>query len=114
MAKKDNLTIIILAVIVIAIILIINYSKENGNGDEAVIQCIAENSQLIVKEGCPACVSQEEIIEEYIDKFEVIDCSIEFQKCIGLGITHIPTWIINEEKYEGVQSIKKLRELTGC
>ncbi len=114
MAKKDNLTIIILVIIVIAIILIINYSGGNGNGSEALVQCIADNSQLIVKEGCPACASQEKILEDYMDKFDITDCSIEPQKCMDLGITHVPTWIINEEKYEGVQSIEKLKELTGC
>ncbi len=112
--KKETKVYLSLAIIVIAIILGIYWVKGNGNGSEALVQCIADNSQLIVKEGCPVCAAQEKIFEGYMGKFDLIDCSIESQKCIDLGITHVPTWIINGEKYEGVQSIEKLKELTGC
>ena len=112
--KKETKVYLVLAAIIIAIILGIYWAKGNGNADEKVMQCIADNSQLIVKEGCPACAAQENIIKENIDKFNITDCSVDSQKCIDLGITRIPTWIINGEKYEGVQSIEKLKELTGC
>ena len=112
--KKDTKTYLGLTIVVVIIILGIYWAKGNGNNDEAVIQCIAENSQLIVKEGCPACASQEKILENYINKFNVTDCSIKPQKCMDLGITHVPTWIINGERSEGVQSIEELKALTGC
>ena len=112
--KKETKIYLSLTIVVVVVILGIYWAKGNGNSDEKVIQCIAENSQLIIKEGCPACASQENLLKENIDKFNVTDCSVESKKCIDLGITHVPTWIINGEKYEGVQSIEKLKELTGC
>jgi len=112
--KKETKIYLSLTIVVVVIILGIYWAKGNGNSDEAVIRCIAENSQLIIKAGCPACASQENLLKENIDKFNVTDCSVESKKCIDLGIARIPTWIINGEKYEGVQSIEKLKELTGC
>lgn len=112
--KKDTKIYLSLVVIIAIIIIGIYLAKGNGNNDKTAIQCIAENSQLIVKEGCPACAAQENLIKEDINKFNITDCSLESQKCIDLGITHVPTWIIKGEKYEGVQSIEKLKELTGC
>ena len=45
-------------------------------------------------------------------KLNVIDCFYEQEKCTNIQYT--PTWIINGQKYEGFQSIEKLKELTGC
>jgi len=114
MDKKSILIILILALIVTSVILVINYVQRNGNTNEKVIQCIAKNSQLIVKEGCPACASQKTILKDYLNKFKIIDCAYDAQKCMDLGITHVPTWIIKGEKYEGAHTIEKLKELTGC
>lgn len=112
--KKDVKVYLVLVVVVIAVIVLIYYIKGNGEGEEKTIKCIAENSVLVVKEGCPACAAQKNILEEYLDEFEIIDCANEPQKCMEFGITHIPTWIIAQEKYEGVHSIEQLKELTGC
>ena len=114
MDRKSISIIIILAVVVIGIIFIINYVKGNGNGDETVVECISENSQLIVKEGCLACASQKNILGGHLDKFDMVDCSVEAEKCMNLGIIRVPTWLIEGEKYEGVYSIEKLKDLTGC
>jgi hypothetical protein len=33
---------------------------------------------------------------------------------MDLGVTHVPTWIINSQSYEGVHSVEQLKNLTGC
>jgi len=104
---------VIIAVVII-IILVIYLIRENGGGTEEEIQCIAESSLLVVKEGCSACAYQKNIIGENLDKFKIIDCAYEPQKCVELEIEHVPTWIINGEKYEGARSIEELKNLTGC
>ena len=114
MDKKSIKIYSILVIIVIVIILIISYTKGNGNSDEKTIQCIADNSLFIVKEGCSACASQKKILEGYLDKFEMVDCAYETEKCVELGIERVPTWIIDNEEYVGVKSIDELKELTGC
>jgi len=114
MDKKSILIILILALIVTSIILVINYTQRNGNNNEKVIQCIAKNSQLIVKKGCPACASQKNLLKDYLNEFEIIDCAYDAQKCMDLRVTHVPTWIIKGKNYEGAHTIEELKELTGC
>jgi hypothetical protein len=114
MDKKSLKVYIILIAVVVAIVLIITYLKSDGDSDEKTIQCIADNSILIVKEGCSACAYQKSILGGDLSKFNVTDCAYETQRCAELGIEHIPTWIIDGEKYEGAQSIEQLKNLTGC
>lgn len=112
--KKDLKVYSVLVIIVIVIIAVIMIIRANGTIDRKTIECIAENSVLVVKEGCPACAAQKSILKGNLDEFEIIDCSDDSQKCMELGINHIPTWVINQEKYEGVHSIEQLKNLTGC
>ena len=104
----------ILGIIVISIILIILSLKGNGNPPKALAECIGENSELYVQLGCGACEVQEKMFGENYQYLDAIDCSYERQKCLNTGITGTPTWVINGEKYKGVQTIEKLKELTGC
>ena len=107
--KKWVTIIIILTVIVISIVIIT--SRGNGVSKETAI-CIGENSELYTQLGCHACELQEKMFGKNSQYLNTIDCWFEKEKCSE--ITHTPTWIINGEKYTGVQSIKKLKELTDC
>jgi len=110
--------VVILAVIILAIIIIISSgnpnSNPNGNNSslEETAKCIGEKATLYVQLGCHACENQEKMFGEYVQYLIIIDCWYEKEKCVG--ITATPTWVINGEQYKGVQSIEKLKELTGC
>jgi len=82
---------------------------------EEVAKWIGEHSVLYVQTGCSHCVEQENLFGIEVKYLNIIDCLEEgnIQKCIDAGIEATPTWIINNQKYEGVQSIEKLKELTG-
>ena len=113
MDRKSIITIIILIAIVVFIIFLIN-NREDDHEDNETFECIAENSLLFVKQGCPACASQKEILREHLEKFNITDCAIEPEKCNEFGIIRIPTWIIDGKNYVGVHSIEEIKELTGC
>ncbi len=83
-----------------------------GSSSEEIAMCIGENSELYVQLGCNACETQKEMFGDNYKYLNVIDCWSEKEKCSEIQYT--PTWIINGEKYTGVQSIEKLKELTGC
>ena len=100
---------IILGVIILSIIIL---NKSSQKTSEEIAKCIGQKSQLYVQLGCNACKKQEELFGENSKYLNIIDCWFEQEKCSI--ITHTPTWIIKEKKYIGVQSIKKLQELTGC
>lgn len=82
--------------------------------DEETMQCIAEKSTLYISTGCTACAKQEGILEEHLNKFTIIDCKEDAQKCLDEDITKVPTWFINNQKHSGVKQISELKELTGC
>lgn len=109
--KKSWFTwIIILAVIILAIAII--YWPNNSETPEEVAKCIGENSVLYVQLGCFACKTQEEMFGDNYQYLNSVDCVFETEKCSDIQRT--PTWIIEDKKYEGVQTIEKLKELTGC
>jgi hypothetical protein len=111
MNKKTWLTFgVILCVLIFAIILI-NY-KPNYETSEELAKCIGENSILYVQLGCHACETQEEMFAENYGLLNTVDCFYEREKCTDIQVT--PTWEIDRELYEGVQSVDKLKELTGC
>ncbi len=109
MKKRTLITLsIILGIIILSAIIL---SRGNGVSKETAT-CIGQNSELYVQLGCNACQSQEDMFGKNSQYLNIIDCWFEREKC--LEITHVPTWIIKGEKYTGVQSIEKLKNLTGC
>ncbi len=100
----------ILAVVILAVVIL---SQENQTAEEETAKCIGENAALYVQLGCHACEAQEQMFGENVKYLNIIDCFYETDKCAGI-ITATPTWEINGNFYSGVQSIEKLKELTGC
>jgi len=112
--KKENITLIIIALVIVGIILIINYMTNAQSVDEKTMQCIANNSFLIVSKTCGHCANQEAILEEHLDKFELLYVEDDPTLFDKYNIRGVPAWIINDESYVGVRSIKQLKDLTGC
>lgn len=102
---------IVLGILVLAII-IIELRKPKNETTEEIAKCIGENSELYVQLGCHFCEKQEEMFGNYTSYLKKIDCFYERDKCPDIKGT--PTWLIKGQYYEGVQSIEKLKELTGC
>ena len=112
--KKDTLILVIIVVIVIAIIIGINYVKGNGNYSNETMQCIADNSILIVSKTCSHCENQRSILGDSEPLFNIIFIDEQPEVMDQYDLRAVPTWIINNEKITGVQSVEKLKELTGC
>ncbi len=108
--KKWVTIAIIVAVIILAFFLINKPLSEEVSKSTA--QCIGENSELYIQLGCHACEIQEELFGENAKYLTIIDCFFQTGDCSV--ITHTPTWIINGEKYIGVQNLEILKGLTGC
>jgi len=110
--KKNLITAII-------ILLIITFSvwtitKDNLDVDEELAKCIGENSVLYIRTGCFACEAQKDLFGEDVKHLQIINCMTQAKECINNKITSVPTWIINNNKHVSVQSINKLKGLTGC
>ncbi|MEK6913721.1 MAG: hypothetical protein AABW47_03565 [Nanoarchaeota archaeon] len=108
--KKSWITpIIIIAIVSLAFFVI---SKNKNETPDDIAKCIGKNSILYIQLGCSACKTQENLFGESYQYLTKVDCWFERDKCTEIQKT--PTWIIKGEKYEGVQSIEKLKELTNC
>lgn len=108
--KKIWWTVIVIVAVIVFVLIIKN--QQNQIVEEELAKCIGENSVLYVQFGCHACEIQEDMFGDYVDYLEIIDCF--YKKGLCAGITSTPTWEINGARYKGVQSIDKLKELTGC
>jgi len=102
---------IVIAVIILAYFLI---NKPKPETPEAITKCIGEKSTLYVQLGCSHCKDQEDMFGDNLKYIKIIDCFYERDKCLEKEIAGTPTWIINGEKIEGVQTIEKLKELANC
>ena len=116
MKKRNNYTLIGFIAFIILIILLILHYKNNNNQeiDESIVKCIANKSTLYISRTCSHCEEQKEILTEYLGLFYTVDCISRKWQCDEAGITAIPTWIINEKKYQGVKSLEELKRLAGC
>jgi glutaredoxin len=119
--KKEKL--ITVGVVVLVLLIaggIIYFKLYQGFGirdtpAEQVAKWIGENSILYVQTGCIHCEEQEDLFGSNVRFLTIVDCldNENTQKCIDVGIVSTPTWIINGQKYAGVQTIETLKSLTG-
>ena len=112
--KRNTLItwLVIIAVIILGIV--ISSRGGSSNVPEEIAKCIGEKSTLYVQLGCPHCKTQEDMFGNNKKYLEEVDCFYERIECQEKDIQATPTWIISGEYYEGVQSIERLQELTGC
>ena len=114
--KKETIAsiVVILAVLIFASYLIFNKASVQTSAD--VAKCIGQNSLLYTQTGCSHCKDQEDLFRNNTQYLNMIDCLKDgnMQKCIDAKIEGTPTWIIKNQSYVGVQTIEKLKELTGC
>ena len=114
--KKNTWILLGVVVLIIVVILGINYLKPNGGGDldEEVISCVASKAKLYTTPTCGVCAAQKEYLGKHLDKFEIIDCAVDRDECVDVGINRVPTWVIGEEQYVRKMTFSELKDLSGC
>jgi len=95
-SKKIFIILISIAIIVSIIYSVIAYSSKPGQYD-AFAKCLSEKGfKMYGADWCPNCKTQKKMFGKSF-KYE-----------------GYPTWIYNEEKYVGVQSLSRLSSITDC
>jgi hypothetical protein len=112
--KTKSIIIPIIIILVVAILLYFALNKNPVNTDSEIVKCIGSKSILYTQLGCSHCKTQKELFGDNYQYLKTIDCFYQREECIANNITGTPTWIVKNEEYVGVQSIEKLKELTGC
>ena len=114
MQKKHiiNIAIVIILIAIGGYVVLKSINSIGQIATEEEAKCIGNNTILYVQTGCPHCKAQEELFGENLKYIKITDCLVTPNKCSD--ITHVPTWSINNKKYEGFKSIAELKQLTGC
>lgn len=114
---KKRIKRVLIDVLIILIILTIAYiiiRRPFASVETKTAICLGKNAILYTQYGCHACETQKEIFGENYKYLTIVDCWYESEKCPDILAT--PTWKFGENTkgYAGVQSIEKLKELSGC
>jgi len=115
-ATNSLITTLVVLGVLVGAFFIIRGNTTGATVSEEVAKYIGEHAVLYVQTGCIHCKEQEDLFGENVKYLHIFDCAANTDNalvCNLAGITATPTWIINGERYVGVQSIEKLKELTG-
>ncbi|MBL1209600.1 vitamin K epoxide reductase family protein [Geminocystis sp. GBBB08] len=92
----------------------------SGESEIALAKHLASQGAIMYSAyWCPHCYEQKQLFgKEAFKLLSKIECDPKGiapapQKCVDAKIRAFPTWIINGETYEGVQTLDKLAKLTG-
>jgi len=83
----------------------------------AFADCLSDrNFTVAYSDGCGACTMQKEMFGVAFANLSSVDCGSSAVNCSGMGIRAIPIWISGDTKeyHEGVLTIQKLAEWSGC
>jgi hypothetical protein len=114
--KKNNLKIaVFLIVLVVVAGGITFFTGRPGKVSDEFAKCLTEKGAVMYGTyWCSHCKAQK---REFGDSFQFVDyveCTEEADLCTEKEIEGFPTWIIDEKKYTGQQSLSTLSLLTGC
>lgn len=88
---------------------------------DSFAQCLSENNATFYGAyWCPHCKTQKAMFGDAMQEVDYVECSPDGRNaprsdaCVRKGISTYPTWIIEGERYTGVQSFQELSSATGC
>ncbi len=111
----------------VLILLIGGYALATGSSGPSQ-EAIDEFAQCLTDEGatfygaywCRHCNEQKSMFGDAMSSVDYVECSPngqeapQAQECQDQGISGYPTWIVDGERYSGVQSFDQLADATGC
>ncbi len=131
MSKKDTNIAIVVVVIVIGLFVLFSVQKDRvgqvGGEYDEFAECLYDSGmRMYGSETCSFCERQRQLFGESFRFIKEIECDprnddSEYERCIEKGISHTPTWILEDKKgndvhrfESGVQSLEALSEVSGC
>jgi len=118
--KNPLLYIGILIMVVVIGYLIYNTSTDltdtsKKDTKESFEQCLTKAGlKMYGTEWCSFCMQQKRLFGDAFENVAYIDCDQNKELCTSEEIRGYPTWKMNGESYQGVQSLEKLAQLSDC
>jgi len=80
-----------------------------------MVNCMNEKGMVMYgTEWCPHCQRQKAMFGEAIAELAYVDCDKNAELCTAAGVKGYPTWVLDGQLYEGEQTWKQIKDLTGC
>ncbi|TAL48514.1 hypothetical protein EPN87_00365 [archaeon] len=120
MVKVKLRYVLILAVVVIAAYGVYVFMSPSTGKYDALAQCLTEKGFVMYGAyWCPHCANQKAMFGSSFKYINSVECdpngnNPQPQLCKEKDITGYPTWIYNDQKLEGEQSVESLSILSGC
>lgn len=124
---KTAIVIIAIIIVITGIVIALNLNpsseKKYGPYDDFIICLNKNDTKMYGNYASRESLMQMFLFKESLGLFEKSEVYMECneygpnqksEKCIKEGITSYPTWIINEQKYIGIQGLNRLSKLSGC
>lgn len=116
--KKPSKKIIIYSIVFLILVFIVyasvSYYSKPGKYDDFA-KCLSEKGmKMYGADWCPNCKAQKKLFGKSFKYVDYVECTREKQACAEAKIEGYPTWIYNEEKFVGVQSLSRLSSITEC
>ncbi len=120
MEQKELYTAVIIAAIVIVGVFYFFYPKGPEKNYDKFAQCLSEKGA--VEYGaywCQHCKDQREMFGSSYKFINYVECDSNGENarpelCQQAAITGYPTWIINGQRFEGVQQFETLATAANC
>jgi len=101
-------------IIIFSVVTIYSYSQKAGAYDEFAT-CLAKSGAIIYgNDFCEYTNKQLNYFGKSERYLNYIKCADNQELCDKKGVKITPTWEISNKTYQGVQTFKKLSDLTGC
>ena len=114
--KKKAWIYLIIAIVVISVITYVIAARGSSPGKyDAFAKCLTEKGvKMYGTDWCHFCQDQKKLFGKSFKYVDYVNCDTDQKECNSAGIRGYPTWIINGEKYSGVQQLEYLSTLTEC
>jgi parallel beta-helix repeat protein len=107
--KHGKVLIALFVLLLVATVVLANYSAKASTA-----ACIAgkEITYYGSSVGCDGCAQQEEIIKNL--QIKRVDCAESMKQCKADGVEAVPSFDIAGEIHEGILTVSRISELSGC
>ena len=113
--KKKTWIYLIIVILIIGGVSYLIAKPSSPEKYDAFAKCLTEKEAKIYgTDWCSYCQKQKKMFGKSFKYVDYINCDTNQKECNSAGVEGYPTWIINGEKYSGVQQLEYLSTLTEC
>jgi len=93
----------------------ITITKSLSNSLDDFAKCLTTKGLIFYGVSwCPHCANEKKLFGDSFQYVNYVECTLETARCQMANITALPTFIIDNTRLTGEQSLETLAQITGC